>query len=376
MRHAHGEHQRAVRRCCLFGLLVAPFALLGAQASHAAGPPPFTFIEVVPAVYATIEPRANALSPFVHGNSLFIVNDSDVFAFDANHTPSAARATIAQLRAVTAKPVRQLMISHFHGDHSMGVQAFVEAFPGVEIIATDSTYDDIVRTFVRVNNRTAERYAKTNVQYDSMATAGVDLAGRPLTPERRKQWEATRDAFRNYYSVEAPTIKMFTPTTTFDSKMKVWSGTREIDLLTFGHGDTRGDGIVWLPKERVVATGDVLVEPVPYSGATYPSDWLKTLRAIRALEPLHIVPGHGDVQHDTKFLDLVIAMTDSTIRAVRAAIVSHRSEDETVKQVTMPQFRPRFVHGNALIDDRWSDFVEGLVRGAYQEATSKAKRGA
>src|SRR4051812_39468649 len=146
-------------RFCSLGLLAAPALALGAQSTRPAGPPPFAFVEVVPGVYATVEPRANALTPFVHGNSMFVVNDSDVFAFDANHTPSAARATIAQLRAVTAKPVRQLMLSHFHGDHSMGVSAFVEAFPGIEIIATDSTRDDIVRTLVKGNNRTPERYA-------------------------------------------------------------------------------------------------------------------------------------------------------------------------------------------------------------------------
>jgi len=355
-------------RLLLGALLAAPAIALGAQAPHTAGPPPFAFIEVVPGVYAAIEPRQNALSPLVHGTSMFVVNDNDVFAFDANRTPSAARATIAQLRAVTAKPIRQLMLSHFHGDHTLGIQAFVEAFPGIEIIATDSTRDDMVRTLVQATNRTAERYAKTNAQYDSMANAGVDLAGRRLTPERRQQWEATRYAFRNYYSVEAPTIKIFTPTTTFDAKLKIWAGAREIDLLSFGRGDTRGDGIVWLPKERVVATGDVLVEPAPYSGSIHPSDWLKTLRAIRALDPLHIVPGHGDVQHDTKYLDLVIAMTDSTIRAVRQAVTKRLTEEETVKRVTMPQFRQRFTRGDPLTEDRWSDFIDGLVRGAYAEA--------
>ena len=67
-------------------------------------------------------------------------------------------------------------------------------------------------------------------------------------------------------------------------------------------------------------------------------------------------------------LDLVIAVTDSTIRAVRAAVGNHLTEEQTVKQVTMPKFRQRFTHGDALTDDRWSDFIDGLVRGAYAEA--------
>jgi hypothetical protein len=80
------------------------------------------------------------------------------------------------------------------------------------------------------------------------------------------------------------------------------------------------------------------------------------------------------VQHDTKYLDLVIEATDSTIRAVRATLAANAnlSEDEVVKRVTMDQFRERFSHGDPLTEDRWSDFVETLVRGAFGEVKKKA----
>ncbi|MES2305637.1 MAG: MBL fold metallo-hydrolase [Gemmatimonadota bacterium] len=336
------------------------------------GPPPFRFVTVVPGVYATVEPRANALSPFVHGNSMFVVNDSDVFAFDANRTPSAARATIAQLRAVTSKPVRYLMISHFHGDHLLGTQAFAEAWPGLRVITTDSTRLDMLATFgPKARKRDAAYYAATNNRYDSMATAGVDLAGRPLTPARKAQWAMTRHAFRDYYSVEAPGIRIVMPDTTFSDALTMHSGRRELQLLSFGRGDTRGDGILWLPRQRVVATGDLLVEPVPYSGAQWPSEWLRALRRVRALNPLHIVPGHGEVQHDTRYLDLVIAVTDSAIREVKRSIAAGQTLEQTKRQVTMAEFRQRFTHGEPLVDDRWLDFIDGLIDGAYAEGTAK-----
>jgi glyoxylase-like metal-dependent hydrolase (beta-lactamase superfamily II) len=341
-----------------------------------APPPSFSWIEVVPGVYATVEPRALALSPFVHGNSMFVVNDSDVVAFDANHAASAARATLAQLGAVTRNPVRTLVLSHWHGDHVLGTQAFVDAFPGIRIVATDSTRDDIVRVMVPLAKRTAADMAVINTRYDSLAAAGVDLAGRPLTPVRREQWQQTRDAYRNYYSLEALEFRIFPPTVTFAQKMTMWSGHREIQVLSFGRGDTRGDAVLWLPQERVLATGDVLVEPAPYSGQQHPSDWLRFLRSIRALQPLHIVPGHGPVMHDTKYLDLVIAATDSTIRVVRrlAAADSTLTEDAALKRVTMEEFRQSFTHGEPLIDDRWLDFIDALVRGAYAEARDQSGR--
>ncbi|MEO7458059.1 MAG: MBL fold metallo-hydrolase [Gemmatimonadaceae bacterium] len=347
-----------------------------APATVRAGPPPFSWIEVVPGVYATVEPRALALSPFVHGNSVFVVTDSEVVAFDANHAASAARATLTQLRAVTANPVRTLALSHWHGDHTLGIQAFVDAFPGIRIIATDSTRNDMVRAVVPLAKRTAADMEKINRRYDSLATAGVDLAGRPLTPARREQWRQTRDAYRRYYSPEALEFRIYPPTTTFAREMTLWSGSTEIQLLSFGRGDTRGDAVLWLPRERVLATGDVLVDPAPYSGAQHPGEWLEFLRSMRALNPLHIVPGHGNVMHDTKYLDLVIAATDSTIRVVRrlAAADPALTEDAMAKRVTMEEFRQQFTHGDPLTDDRWLDFVDGLVRGAFLEARGTSGR--
>ena len=353
---------------CWVGLL-AGSRCARAQSDARAAPPPFSWVRVVPGVYVSIEPRQYALSAFVHGNSVFVIGDSSVLAFDANRTPSAAAATIRLLRSVTDKPVRTLAISHFHADHVFGAKAFVQAFPGLRIIATDSTRDDMIRVDVPLGRRTAADLAANNARFDSLATAGVDLAGRPLTPARRAVWAQTRAEYRYYFTPQGAGLPVYLPTITFDHELKLWDGTREMELLTFGRGDTRGDAMLWLPAERVLAAGDVLVEPVPYSGAHHPSDWLRTLRAVRALNPRFIIPGHGAVQRDTRYLDLVIAVTDSTIRAVRALMTRspELSEDDAVAQVKMEPFRMRFTHGEPLLEDSWADFLDGLVRGAYQE---------
>ncbi len=335
-----------------------------------AGPPDFRLDQVVPGVYAAIEPRALALSPMVHGNTMFVVNDRDVFAVDANRTPAAARRTLELLRGVTSNPVRHLLVTHWHGDHWMGLQAFREAFPEIAVISTDTARREMVPRLVQLlATRPPGTLEAAADRYDSLFHAGVDMAGRPLTPERRAMFELVRSSFRNYYVVEARSIRLVPPEITFDKTMRLHSGQRVIDLLFVGEGDTPGDAVAWLPEERVLATGDLLVHPVPFGGSTVPSQWARSLRALRALDPAHIVPGHGEVLRGTAYLDLVIETVQATVAEVRRQKAAGATLDAIRKTVRMEGHRRRMVpDGDAAVTDRWNDFLGALIANAFAEA--------
>jgi glyoxylase-like metal-dependent hydrolase (beta-lactamase superfamily II) len=298
---------------------------------------------------------------------------------DANRTPIAARSTIELLRGVTSNPVRKLLITHSHGDHWLGVQSFREAFPGIAVISTDTArkamFPASIEPFAK---RAPSWYTTTANMYDSIYNAGVDLAGRPLTPARRTMFEGVRNAFRYYYSVDALNIRLVPPDVTFDKWMRVHSGTRVIDLLFVGPGDTPGDAVAWLPAERVLAIGDMLVHPVPYAGSSTPSQWARSLRALRALGPLHIVPGHGEVLQGTAYLDLVIETVEATVADVRRLHAQGVPVADVKRKLTMDAFRARMVvpANDTAVADRWEDFLNGLIDNAYAEAAAPARRGA
>ena len=335
-----------------------------------AGPPAFRLQQIVPGVYATVEPREAALSPMVHGNSMFVVNERDVFAVDANRTPAAARRTIELLRGVTKNPINKLLITHWHGDHWLGVQAFRESFPGIAVISTDTARKAMFPTLIEpFATRDAAWYNTIATRYDSIYNAGVDLVGRPLTPARRTMFEAVRNSFRYYYSAEAQKMKLVAPDLTFERSMRLYSGKRTIDLLFLGSGDTPGDAVAWLPAERVLAAGDMLVHPVPYAGSPTPSQWARSLRALRALEPLHIVPGHGEVLNGTAYLDLVIETVEATVAEVRRQQAQGVAVADVKRTVTMDTFRARMVPPNdSAVADRWDDFLNALIDSSYAEA--------
>ena len=308
---------------------------------------------------------------------MFVVNDADVFAVDANRSPSAARRTIELLRGVTGNPVRTLLITHSHGDHWFGLQSFREAFPGIRVISTDTARTAMLPTVQTLATRPRSWYATSANMYDSIYNTGVDIAGRPLTPARRAMFDLVRNAFRNYYAADGPNIKLAPPDETFEKALRLHSAKRVIDILFVGPGDTPGDAVAWLPGERVLATGDMLVHPVPYAGSAAPSEWARSLRALRALNPLYIVPGHGEVQQGTAYLDLVIETIEATVEAVRRMQAQGRTVEEVTRDAKMEAFRARMVvpPNDPAVGDRWDDFLGALVPNAYAEAITAASKG-
>ena len=331
-------------------------------------PPAFSFVRAAPDIYVAIEPQNS--TGLVHGNTVFIVNDSDVFVVDANHTPSAARSTIVQLRAVTSKPVRTILYTHWHNDHNLGASAFAEAYPGpLRILATDSTRDDMLKLLVaKTKSRDTAYYDKQSGVYDSMFASGHDLAGRALTPWRRVQMADLVQAYRNYYGPQAAVAHYLLPTETFASRMTVYDGSRQIDLLGVIHGNTRSDAVAFLPKEKIVITGDIVVYPVPYTPPDHVADWVAALRAIRALGATTIVPGHGPVMTDYGYIDLLSETLESIIAQTQRGADAKLDLAAAKKQVDVARYRDRFAHGDPVLEDDFDEFADAVAELGYKEA--------
>src|SRR6476646_3251867 len=112
-------------------------------ASGAPADPQVEVVRVADGVYAVLRSQHPEEQPG-HSNSVIIINDEDVVVVDATRMPSQARKIIAAVRALTRKPVRVLIHTHWHDDHVYGNQAFAEAFPGVEIVAHQSAREDML----------------------------------------------------------------------------------------------------------------------------------------------------------------------------------------------------------------------------------------
>jgi glyoxylase-like metal-dependent hydrolase (beta-lactamase superfamily II) len=169
---------------------------------------------------------------------------------------------------------------------------------------------------------------------------------------------------------ELPNLHPVVPNVTFDNALTLYRGSREIRLLHFGRANTRGDTVVYLPKEKVVASGDMIVSPVPYAHGSYMTDWIAANKKLAALDADVIVPGHGRVQRDKSYLTLETELIESLVRQVRGSAERGLSLEETRQALDLRSFKDKMTGGDK---QRASDFDNYFVAPASARAYKEAK---
>jgi glyoxylase-like metal-dependent hydrolase (beta-lactamase superfamily II) len=219
-------------------------------------------------------------------NNVVIVNDQDVLVVDDGTTPAAARAFVDDIKVITNKPVRYVVNTHFHYDHTDGNSVFG---PEVQIIAHDYVRTAIA-TFDVLNREPFITSQKTAVP------ARIDALSKQIAAEK----DAAKKAALQKDLAAAQTalsqlkeIKPTPPNVTYSSKMVLYKGSREIQLLFLGRGHTGGDTVVFLPRERIVCTGDLMESRLAYMGDAFFDEWVATLEALKKLDFGLVLPGHG-----------------------------------------------------------------------------------
>jgi glyoxylase-like metal-dependent hydrolase (beta-lactamase superfamily II) len=149
------------------------------------------------------------------------------------------------------------------------------------------------------------------------------------------------------------------PSLTFDHELSVDLGGREVWVRHWGRGNTSGDAFVYLPKEKILITGDLLVHPVPYAFDGYPSSWIQTLQALGQLDADTIVPGHGEVLRDKTHLNDVIDLMKSVVARVDEQL--GRNNDMSLEDVTKAVDLKAFRHKMAGDDKLAGGFFDNSI---------------
>ena len=260
-------------------------------------------------------------------NTGVIVGDDAVMVIDTQATPVMAQDVIRRIREVTDKPIRYVVLSHYHAVRVLGASGYAPD----HVIASRDTYDLIVERGAQDMQSEIERFPRL---------------------------------FRAVESVPGLTW----PTIVFERRMTLMLGKLQVELMQLGRGHTKGDTVAWLPQEKILFSGDLVeYDATPYTGDAYLTDWPATLDAIAALGPEKLVPGRGAALRSpaevTAGLDgtraFVTAMFDSVKRGAQAGL-----DLRTVYRTTYEALKPRF--GHWVIFDHCLPFD---VSRAYDEAT-------
>jgi len=349
-------------------LHAAAVVALSAGPAVARAPELHTFqtVRVADGIVAFIASESN--NGIVSGNCVAVIGDAGVLVVDTTSFPSHARSIIDEIRKLTSQPVRFVVHTHWHPDHIMGDGEFETAFPGVAFVSTGPTREAIAAAapkYIKGNAEQGEAYA---AMMRKQVQDGKGEGGKVLTEDDKKyltDYASTIDfavpEYRKYRTV--------LPGVVFDETLTVHLGRREVRVLFLGRGNTAGDAIIFVPDSKVVMTGDLLVAPTPYSYGSFLTEWIRTLARVKGLGASTLVPGHGPVQHDDAYLDLVSSALQSVVTQVRAAVASRLSLEDTRKKVDLDAFRQKFCGGDHARETAFRvGFAEPAVERAYQEA--------
>ena len=306
----------------------------------------------------------------VEGNSLIVVGADGVLVLDSGRTPDSARTMMSEIRKLTDKPIRFVVNSHWHDDHIFGNQAYQEAFPDVRIIAHRNTREDMQQQVVPgLTKYGVEYWKKMAAGFEGQLAKGARSDGTPLTDQQRTRL-AEQIRTLNEFIPKLPSLRVVLPTVTIDGTMSVYQQDREVQIIHPGLGNTRGDLAVYLPKEGILATGDLLVHPVPFAYGSFIPEWIESLKKLRRLEAKTIVPGHGPLMHGPEYLDDVVELLESLVTQVNDAVKRGVTLEDTKKAINLESFRQRLAGDDPV---RKGVFADSILREAVERAYKAAK---
>jgi len=260
-------------------------------------------------------------------NTGIVVGDDAVMVIDTQATPVMAQDVIRRIREVTDKPIRYVLMSHYHAVRVLGASAYRPD----HVIASRDTYDLIVERGEADMKSEIERFPRL---------------------------------FRAIESIPGLTW----PTLVFEKRLTLMLGKLQVEIMQLGRGHTKGDTVVWLPQDKVLFSGDLVeFDATPYAGDAYLADWPATLDAIAALKPEKLVPGRGAALKDAAQVKAGLDGTRAFVTAMFDAVKSGVAAGKDLRAIyhdTYAALQPRF--GHWVIFDHCLPFD---VSRAYDEAT-------
>ena len=314
---------------------------------------------------------------WTHGNGVAILGPDGVFFIDTFIQFNYAEEAIRRLRAITPLPVRYVLNTHFHTDHVMGNAVFKREYPECRIIAQDDTASRLEKINKPSVEKEGESVKGTIALLQSELDRGTATKRNiPLTGRLRRFWEWQLQEAKEYDAQFRP--ERWVPVDiTFDDTLTMRWGDLTLHLIHMADGGhSPSDVIVWIPETKVLVTGDLDVAPTPYATGPNIPGMIVAIPKLIAMDPAVVIPGHGEIQHDTSYLQLLELAFTTYRRAAEAAIAKKVPYATAVDTIAFPEIDTRFIGGDEV--KRWAYrefFVRFLIFNTYQAAGAPVRVG-
>lgn len=323
--------------------------LLALPSSAAADDPPRLQIEQLADGVFAFRPTAEAMDGWkAISNSAAVVLDDGVVIYDSHWTPALAEEARALLAAHTDKPIRYVVASHYHGDHTGGAWAYYDDVGAgeIEMISHHATRELLEEDLAKAPDELPAQIAQQEEQIESIED--------PVQRDRVATWMGHSRGLLERINSDAPWPL---PTLTFDAGVVIHRG-RTVEVHFLGRGHTRGDAILLLPEEKIVFLGDLLFHKMlPNVRDGFTREWIETLEKVLELDATRFVPGHGELA-DADTVRQQIAYLEWLRSAVEPFVSQEAGADAAVEAIALPE---------EYADYGFSEFLPGSVRKVYEE---------
>jgi cyclase len=253
--------------------------------------------EIANGVFAVLAPAGHP----GEANAGFIVMNDAVLVIDTHMVPEAARELVAKIETITPLPVRYVINTHWHPDHTHGNASYVAAFGSDTIFISHTT------TRADIATLGSEALARNRVKIAALAK-----------------------------------VELVLPNLTFSSALHLHMANRRIQLLFFGRGHTRGDIVVYLPDDELAFVGDLVTGGPPFARDGYPFAWISTLQALQQLDIQTVVAGHGNIWRGNQVLGDRIRFLQHATEVIRDGESSGQGPGEIGAAIDLDAYRDTF----------------------------------
>lgn len=293
--------------------------------------------------------------PIIHCNAAVIILEDGVLIVDTHSRPSAARALINQIKTVTDKPIRYVVNTHYHYDHFQGNSAYLEDCPGVEIIASVNTHRGILKRGIP---RVKANIAGLTKRIESLKRELADASNADREIELKSGISKREEELQELQQIARNSL----PTVTFEKSLVLHGKERVVEILFLGRAHTDGDTVVYLPKEKILVTGDLVHAWGPFMPDSYPYEWIRTLEAVEKMDFEKIISGHGDILHSKGQVTLWKNYLKDVMAQVTGLFGQGYSLEEIKQKVDLSKYIP--------LMDEFGDYDINLhIEKAYHEVS-------
>lgn len=276
----------------------------------------------------------------VSGNSVAVAGDDSVLVVDSGHFPTVTQRQVDEIRRTFNKSIKFLVNTHWHPDHWVGNGVYSKEIPGVVILAHTFTRLMMESKLLDYPRQMRERIPVMLKDLREAIQAGKRQDGTILTDEDKRYRIDVSIPDMEAFLGEIDHMSIQLPTVTFDRGLDIDLGNRIVKVMHLGRGNTAGDVVVQVPDSGVLMTGDLVVAPTPFSIGSYLREWAETLGKLRDTGAEILVPGHGPIMHDWKYVQTLRDALQSVSRQVREGLAKNALEVGG-KPLTVPDLQAR-----------------------------------